>query len=70
MQRKQEEVKADILRAEGEAEAAKMIADAINEFGAGIVAIRKIEAATNIATELQRSRNVTFITGNNTMNML
>lgn len=70
VQRKTEEVKADILRAEGEAEAAQMISNAINEFGPGIVAIRKIEAATQIATELQRSRNVTFITGNNTMNML
>lgn len=70
VQRKQEEVKADILRAEGDAEAAKLIADAINEFGPGIVAIRKIEAATKIAEELQRSRNVTFISGSNTMNML
>lgn len=70
VQRKQEEVKADILRAEGEAEAAKLISDAINEFGPGIVAIRKIEAATTIATELQKSRNVTFLSGSNTMNML
>lgn len=49
MQRREEEVKADILRAEGEAEAAKMMSDAINEYGPGIVAIRKIEAATYIA---------------------
>lgn len=70
VQRREEEVKADILRAEGESEAAKLISDAINEFGPGIVAIRKIEAATFIANELQKSRNVTFLTGNNTMNML
>lgn len=57
------------MRAEGESEAAKLISDAINEFGPGIVAIRKIEAATEIAKELQRSRNVTFISGN-TVNML
>lgn len=49
VQRREEEVKADILRAEGESEAAKLISDAINEFGPGIVAIRKIEAATFIA---------------------
>ena len=69
VQRREEEVKADILRAEGESEAAKLISDAINEFGPGIVAIRKIEAATFIAQELQKSLNVTFISGN-TMNML
>ena len=70
VQRKQEEVKADILRAEGEAEAAQLLSNAINEYGPGIVTIRKIEAATHIATELHRSPNVTFISGSNTMNML
>merc|ERR1712127_1067543 len=45
VERKEHEVKADILRAEGNAEAAMMIADAVAEAGNGIVAIRKIEAA-------------------------
>lgn len=40
------------------------------QYGPGIVAMKKIEAAENIARELQGSRNVTFIHGGNTMNML
>jgi len=52
VERKTYEVNADILRAEGNAEAAKLIADAVQEAGNGIVAIRKIEAATKIAAEL------------------
>ena len=70
VQLREEEVKAKILVAEGEAEAAQLIADAINQYGPGIVGIRKIEAADAIAKELSRSRNITFISGQNTMNML
>lgn len=70
VQRMQFEVKANILKAEGDAEAAKIISDAIMQYGPGIVAMKKIEAAENIARELQGSRNVTFIHGGNTMNML
>ena len=58
-----------MLRAEGEAEAAKLIADAISESGPGLVAIRKIEAAQHIADTLKASPNVTFLSGN-TLNML
>ena len=58
------------MRAEGEAEAAQLLSDAFNEFGPGIVAIRKIEAAGFIAESLANSRNVTFLSSSNTMNML
>jgi hypothetical protein len=34
-----------MIRAEGEAEAAQLVSAAINKFGPGLVAIRKIEAA-------------------------
>jgi prohibitin 1 len=67
---KNEEItKANVLRAEGEAEGAKLIAQAISEGGPGLVAIRKIEAASYIAEKLQNSPNVTFLSGN-TMNMI
>ena len=67
---KNEEItKANVLRAEGEAEGAKLIAQAISEGGPGLVAIRKIEAAQYIAEKLQNSPNVTFLSGN-TMNMI
>ncbi len=68
MQR-EEEKKASILRAEGESEGAKLIADAINKYGKGLVALRKIEAAQHIASTLSTSPNITFVAGN-TMNML
>lgn len=68
MQR-EEEKKANILRAEGESEGAKLIAKAINEHGKGLVALRKIEAAQHIAQTLASSPNITFVSGN-TLNML
>lgn len=42
---REEEMKAAILRAEGESEGAKLIAEAIAKNGPGLVAMRKIEAA-------------------------
>ena len=39
------EAKATILKAEGESEGARLVAEAISIHGPGLVAIRKIEAA-------------------------
>jgi len=61
--------KVRVLRSEGEQEAARLLSDSIGEFGPGLVALRKIEAAQYIATQLSGNPNVTFITGN-TMNMV
>ena len=58
---------AAIIRAEGEATAAKMISDALATSGQGLVELRKIEAAKDIATELSKSGNVQFIPGGNQM---
>ena len=66
---REEEVKAAILKAEGEAEGAQLVADAISKFGPGLVAMRKVEAAVHIAETLGQAGNVTFLT-NNTINML
>lgn len=66
---REEEVKAAILRAEGESEAARLVAEAITLAGPGLVAMRKIEAAQHIAETLGTSGNVTFVTSN-TVNML
>jgi prohibitin 1 len=38
-------MQATVIRAEADAEAAKMVSDAIGKFGPGLVAMRKIEAA-------------------------
>ena len=43
--KREEETKAAVLRAEGEAEAAQLIADAISKSGPGLISMRKIEAA-------------------------
>ena len=67
--KREEETKAAILKAEGEAEGAALIAEAISSFGPGLVAVRKIEAAQHVADALKRSPNVTFLSGN-TMNMI
>lgn len=59
---KEEHVKsAAIIRAEGESEAANMIARAIGESGEGLVELRKIEAAEDIAYNLAQSRNITYL---------
>lgn len=69
MLRNEWEQKAMILRAEGDAEAATLVSKAIEENGAGLLAMRKIETAQMIARELSQSSNITFL-GGNTMNML
>lgn len=67
--KREEETKAAILKAEGEAEAAKLVADAISDFGPGLITMRKIDAALHIADVLRNSSNITFLSGN-TLNML
>jgi HD superfamily phosphohydrolase YqeK len=47
-----------------------MVSDAINKHGAGLVAIRKIEAAVYMVEKLNQNQNISFIQGGNTMNML
>lgn len=62
MLREQERLAA-IIRAEGEAEAAKLISDAIKTYGMGLLEIRRIETARAIATTLSKSQNVTYLPG-------
>lgn len=70
VQRREEEAKVTMLLAEAHSTSARLMAEATENAGPGLVAIRKIEAAEVIAQNLQRSRNVTFLTGSQTMNML
>jgi prohibitin 1 len=67
MQADQERI-ATVIKAEGEAEAAQMISTALKEHGRGLVAVRKIDAARDIAETLSKSPNVTYLPG--TQNML
>jgi prohibitin 1 len=66
---REQEKQAAILKAEGDAEAAKLISEAMAKYGGGLVAIRKIEAAQDIINTLQASGNVTFLSGNS-LNMV
>ena len=53
--------RAAIVRAEGEAESAKLISEAVRHSGTGLVQLRRIEAAVEIAQELSASPNVQFV---------
>ena len=66
---REQEKEAAILKAEGDAEAAKLIAEAMAKYGQGLVAIRKIEACQSIMESLRASNNITFLSGNS-LNMV
>eukprot|EP01119_Soliformovum_irregulare_P007229 TRINITY_DN19630_c0_g1_i1.p1 TRINITY_DN19630_c0_g1~~TRINITY_DN19630_c0_g1_i1.p1 ORF type:complete len:346 (-),score=82.35 TRINITY_DN19630_c0_g1_i1:132-1124(-) len=57
--RSEQEKKAAIIKASGEAEAAYLISKAV-EGGTGFIELRKIEAAKEIVEALSRTKNVTF----------
>lgn len=65
----EQERRAAIIRAEGESEAAKLISDATAAFGKGLIELRMIEAAREIARTLAKSPNVTYLPGGNNMIM-
>jgi prohibitin 1 len=58
---------ATVVRAEGEAEAATMISLALKEHGNGLIAVRKIDAAKDIAEILSKSPNVMYTPGGQNM---
>jgi len=56
----EQERRASIIRAEGEAEAARLIQEALRG-GPGFLELRRLEAAREIAETLSRSRNVVYL---------
>lgn len=56
--------KASIISAEGDAEAAELLAKSFADCGDGLIELRRIEAAEDIGYQLSRSRNVTYLPGN------
>lgn len=58
---------AAVIRAEGEAEAAVLISKALRESGTGMIEVKRIDAAREIAATLARSRNVTYLPSGNKM---
>lgn len=57
----EQERNAAIIRAEGESESAKLISDATKAAGAGLVELRRIEAAKDIAETMSKSQNVVYL---------
>ncbi|OZC07781.1 SPFH/Band 7/PHB domain protein [Onchocerca flexuosa] len=55
---------AAITTAEGDAQAAKLLAQAFKEAGDGLIELRKIEAAEEIAERMAKSRNVVYLPNN------
>jgi len=55
------EKQATVIRAGGEAESAGILSKAFKESGPGLIEMRRIEAARDIAETMARSRNVTYL---------
>mmetsp|Transcript_114765 Transcript_114765/g.320737 ORF Transcript_114765/g.320737 Transcript_114765/m.320737 type:complete len:282 (-) Transcript_114765:208-1053(-) len=56
-----QERQATITRSEGEAEAAKLISEALAKHGKGLIDVRRIDAAKDIAESLAKSPNVMYL---------
>jgi len=67
VQKSEQEQQATIIRAEGEAEAATMISEALKEHGMGLIEVRRIDAARDIAESLAKSPNVMYLPSGQSM---
>lgn len=56
--------KSAVISAEGDAAAAELLAKSFAESGDGLVELRRIEAAEDIAYQLSRARGVSYLPGN------
>lgn len=66
VEKAEQQKKAAIISAEGDAHAAELLSKAFGEAGDGLVELRRIEAAEDIAYQLSRSRQVVYLpTGQN-----
>ncbi len=61
VEKAEQQKKASIISAEGDAQAAELLAKAFAEAGDGLVELRRIEAAEDIAYQLSRSRQVAYL---------
>lgn len=59
--RAEHEKDAAVIIAEGEAMAAKLVSDAVDKHGQGLIEVRRLDAAREIAATLARSRGVTYL---------
>jgi prohibitin 1 len=70
VQMAEQEKLAQIKKAEGEAEAAKMVSKALEAYGKGFVEVKRIDAAKEIAETLSKSSNIMYLPGGGGSNLL
>ncbi|KAH7371270.1 protein elicitor peat 2 [Pyrenochaeta sp. MPI-SDFR-AT-0127] len=63
VEKAEQERQANVIRAEGEAEAADTISKAVAKSGDGLVLIRRIETQKDIAQMLSRNPNISYLPG-------
>ena len=63
VEKAEQERQANVIRAEGEADAADIISKAVAKAGDGLIQIRRIEASREIAQTLAGNPNVTYLPG-------
>lgn len=61
VEKAEQQKKASVISAEGDAQAASMLAKSLAEAGEGLVELRRIEAAEDIAHNLSKSRQVAYL---------
>lgn len=61
--RAEQERRANVIRAEGEAELADLVLKALAKSGDGLLKIRRLEASKDIAQTLASSPNITYVPG-------
>jgi len=69
VQENEEKKRAAIIRSEGEAEAAKLIAEAVLKYGDALVEVKRMDTAKQIVENMTKNPNITYIPSN-TMNLL
>merc|ERR1719359_924657 len=62
-----ERAKYVVLKSDQERQAAKLISQATRSYGQGLIELRRIEAAKEIADQLSGSRNVVYLPGGSNM---
>jgi len=68
VEKAEQQKKAAIIAAEGDSQAATLLAKAFADAGDALVELRRLEAAEDIAAQLSRSRNVAYLPhGQNTL---
>ncbi|CAG7829500.1 unnamed protein product [Allacma fusca] len=68
VEKAEQQKRAAIISAEGDSQAATLLAKSFGDAGEGLVELRRIEAAEDIAYQLAKSRNVVYLpTGQSTL---